>query len=777
MTDKYKNSEVVTPEVWRQMGLRDDEYKLIVEKLGREPNYTELGLFSVLWSEHCGYKHSKNLLKTLPTEGPYVLVGPGENAGVVDIGDGLAAAFKIESHNHPCAVEPYHGAATGVGGIVRDVLAMGARPAGVAGTVRFGPLSSERNRFLCSQVSAGMMDYLRTLGIPALWLDAFFAEPYSQNPLCNVMCVGLMKVSHIHRGQAAGIGNIVMIAGNPTGRDGIHGCTFASEEIAEALETKPPTVEGDPEVERRLIEACLEMMQSGAIVGIQDMGAAGIASSAAETAARAGTGISIEITKVPVREEGMTPYEILLSETQERMLLIVERGKVEMVKRIADKWGIQASEIGVVTDTGNLEVTENGEKVAQVPAEILTDAPLYDPEYREPTYLLETREFSAKSIPVPSLDEINQILLRLLESPNIVSKDVLLTCSQETSQELETDQAFHNLNPKSLKLEEAGPVWQVSGTDKGLSVVTGVNGRLVYLDPRAGTQWAVWDVLCKVAATGAVPLGISNCLNFGNPENPEIFWQLKESVEGMAEACSELGVPVTGGNVSLYNETGGVSVYPTPTIGAVGVISHVDKAISPGFKQPGHKIGLIGKLSGDEDSICGSEYLERIHGVVAGNVRYPDLNLAKAIIDVLIDCSQKGLLSSAQPGSLGGFGTAIALSCIFGAEGAKGAKINVEPMRWMLDTRHRIDSVLFGECNPLVVVSFDVKCEDAISELCNVKGVPFTVVGEVVPDRFTLDMCVRCGEAKVIDVSYAEMAHAYHGAMPRALGFHDEGTR
>jgi len=770
VTINGRNPEMVTPGMWREMGLRDDEYKLIVEKLGREPNYTELGLFSVLWSEHCGYKHSKNLLKTLPTEGPYVLVGPGENAGVVDIGDGLAAAFKIESHNHPCAVEPYHGAATGVGGIVRDVLAMGARPAGVAGTMRFGPLSSERNRFLCSQVSAGMMDYLRTLDIPALWLDAFFAEPYSQNPLCNVMCVGLMKVSDIHRGQAAGIGNIVMIAGSPTGRDGIHGCTFASEEIAATLETKPPTVEGDPEVERRLIEACLEMMQSGAIVGIQDMGAAGIASSAAETAARAGTGVSIEITKVPLREEGMTPYEILLSETQERMLLIVERDKLENVKSIAQKWNIDVAEIGVVNDTGRFEVTSNGKKVADVPARILTDAPVYDAEWREPKYLIETRGFSPKVVSVPSLEDFNGILLELLESPNLASKDALCTYSMKNPDELEKKSYLPGSDCRSLRLAKVGPVWQVSDTCKGISAITGVNGRLVYLDPRAGTQWAVCNVLRNIAATGATPLGISNCLNFGNPENPEIFWQLKESVEGMAEACEALGVPVTGGNVSLYNETGGEPVYPTPAIGAVGVIDDVSRAIPPGFREPGQKIGIIGRILGDEQSICGSEYLETIHGMVSGNVKYPKLDLEKGIIDVLTDCSRTGMLSSAQSGSLGGLGAAIALSCILGEEGAKGAKISIEALRWMFDAHHRIDAVLFGECDSFVVVSFAADNEKSISELCNAKDVPFTVIGEVVSDGFTMTMCVRCGEANVIDVSYADMAEAYNGGIRKAIG-------
>ncbi len=569
------SSEPAKDGTWREMGLKDHEYRLIVERLGREPNYTELGMFAVLWSEHCGYKHSRNLLKTLPVSGRQILVGPGENAGVVDIGHGLAAAFKIESHNHPSAVEPYHGAATGAGGIVRDILAMGARPVALLGSMRFGPLTGERNQFLFSGVAAGMIDYANSLGVPTVGVDIFFAEPYSQNPLCNVMCVGLLNHSDLHKGQAAGVGNIVMIVGHSTGRDGIHGCTFASEEIDEGTETKPPTVQGDPFMEKRLIEACLEMMAQGAVVGIQDMGAAGITSSSAETAARAGTGLSIEATRVPVREEGMTPYEIMLSESQERMLLIVAPDKVEAVKSIGTKWGLNAAEIGVVTDSGNLEVLENGIKVAEVPAKLLTEAPVYDPEWKEPFYVSQNRRFSAGSIPVPGVREFNGILLELLAAPNIASKDIAYSYS-DSANEINGQNGLISVDRHS-EPGEAGAVLKVKGTGKGIVLAANCNGRMVYLNPRAGTQWAVAEAARNISITGAAPIAISNCLNFGNPEKPEVFWQLKESVKGMGEACRALDTPVTGGNVSLYNETQGESVYPTPVIGMVGIIGDTEK--------------------------------------------------------------------------------------------------------------------------------------------------------------------------------------------------------
>ena len=760
------NPEILKDGAWREMGLKDHEYRLIVEKLGREPNYTELGMFAVLWSEHCGYKHSRNLLKTLPTTGPQVLVGPGENAGVIDIGSGLAAAFKIESHNHPSAVEPYHGAATGAGGIVRDILAMGARPVALVGSMRFGPLSVERNRFLFSGVSAGMIDYCNSLGVPTVGADIFFAEPYTQNPLCNVMCLGLLSHSDLHRGQAAGVGNVVMIVGHSTGRDGIHGCTFASEEIVEGTDEKPPTVQGDPDMEKRLIEACLEMMAQGAVVGIQDMGAAGITSSSAETAARAGTGLAIETTKVPVREEGMTPYEIMLSESQERMLLIVTPDKVDIVKSIGARWGLNVAEIGVVTGSGNLEVMENGIKVAEVPARLLTEAPVYDPQWKEPEYVSRSRRFSADSIPVPGVNKFNEILLGLLALPNIASKEIVYKYSTIPGDFNEEESL---ISVDEINNADSAAVLTVKTTGKGLVLTAAANGRMVYLNPRAGTQWAVAEAARSIAVTGGAPAAISNCLNFGNPEKPEIFWQIKESVEGMAQACTALDTPVTGGNVSLYNETQGEPVYPTPAIGMIGLIDDAEKRITPGFKVPGHKIAILGKIYGDDKSLNGSEYLDRVHMAVAGDVRYPDFVLEKAIAGVLSEGAQKELFSSAQNVAIGGFGVAVAKCCIQGEAGARGASISLGSLHGFLEDSHRPDSVLFGESNSVVIVSFDKDNEHAITELCTAKDVPFTIVGEVTADRLVIQRCGACEGVEIVNLGTEEMAEQWRSGISREM--------
>ncbi len=760
------NSEILKDCAWREMGLKDHEYHLIVEKLGREPNYTELGMFAVLWSEHCGYKHSRNLLKTLPTTGPQVLVGPGENAGVIDIGNRLAAAFKIESHNHPSAVEPYHGAATGAGGIIRDILAMGARPVALVGSMRFGPLSVERNRFLFSGVTAGMIDYCNSLGIPTVGADIFFAEPYTQNPLCNVMCLGLLSHSDLHKGQAAGVGNVVMIVGHSTGRDGIHGCTFASEEIVEGTEEKPPTVQGDPDMEKRLIEACLEMMAQGAVVGIQDMGAAGITSSSAETAARAGTGLAIETTKVPVREEGMTPYEIMLSESQERMLLIVTPEKAGIVKGIGARWGLNVAEIGVVTGSGNLEVMENGIKVAEVPARLLTEAPVYDPQWKEPEYVSKSRGFSADSIPVPGISKLNEILLKLLASPNIASKEITYGYSTIPG-DFNKEEAL--IYADEINNADSPAVLTVKSTGKGLILAAAANGRMVYLNPRAGTQWAVVDAARSIAVTGGVPAAISNCLNFGNPEKPEIFWQIKESVEGMAEVCTALDTPVTGGNVSLYNETKGEAVYPTPSIGMIGLIDGPEKRITPGFKIQGHKIAVLGKLYGDVKSFSGSEYLDRIHKVVAGDVRYPDLVLEKAIAGVLSEGAQQEIFSSAQDVGLGGFGVAMAKCCIQGEAGARGARAALNSLNGFFEDSCRVDSVLFGESNSAVIVSFDKSNEHAIAKLCRAKDVPFTIVGEVAADRLVIQKFGGREGAEIVNLGTGEMAEQWKNGISREM--------
>lgn len=719
-------AEVVIPNdpapLWRQMGLKEDEYKLIVERLGREPNYTELGMFSVLWSEHCAYKHSKSLLKNLPTKGERVMVGPGENAGVVDIGDGLACAFKIESHNHPCAVEPYQGAATGIGGIVRDILAMGARPVALLNSLRFGPLDDARTRFLFEGVVSGISGYGGCLGVPTVGGEIYFNEPYRQNPLANVLCAGLMEHEDLHKGQAYGIGNVVMIVGHSTGRDGIHGCTFASEELGEDTESKRPNTQvGDPFMEKLLIEACLEMMKKGAVVGIQDMGAAGITSSCAETAARAGTGLAIEVSKVPMREEGMTAYDVMLSESQERMLLIVTPEKVDEVKAIGEKWGLNAAEIGRVNDSGELQVFHNGELEASIPVKLLAEgSPVYCPEWKEPAYYGEGKRYDLGSVPSPEFDRFGDILKQLLAASNIASREPVF---RQYDSMVRTD---------TIQGPGGGAgLVRVKGTTKAIALTSDCNGKLVYLNPKAGAKWAVAEAARNIATTGAKPLAISNCLNFGNPEKPEIYWQLKEAVEGMAEACIALSTPVTGGNVSLYNETEGEAVYPTPTIGMLGLLDDVSKKVTPGFKSGGDVIALLGVIRGDEVSLAASQYLETVHGLVAGCPRDPDLVLERNLDEVLVRAASEGLLKSAQDLSEGGFAVALAESCIKAEKGAAGAAVDLGGTGCTGVYDHRPDAVLFGECNSAVVVSVSPENVESLQKLCEELVVPFGVLGTV----------------------------------------------
>lgn len=745
-------AEISQTAPWREMGLKDSEYELIKERLGREPNYTELGMFAVLWSEHCAYKHSKPLLKTLPTKGPAVLVGPGENAGVVDIGDNLACAFKIESHNHPSAVEPYQGAATGIGGIVRDILAMGARPVLLLDSLRFGPPEDPKTKFLFGGVVSGIAGYGNCLGIPTVGGEVFFAKPYAGNPLVNVLCGGIMKHEDLHKGGAYGVGNVVMVVGHSTGRDGIHGCTFASDVLDDDSESKRINVQvGDPFMEKLLIEACLEMMACGAVVGIQDMGAAGLTSSCAETAARAGTGLVIDIGKVPMREEGMNAYEVMLSESQERMLLIVSADKVDEVKRIGAKWGLHAAEIGRVTDSGNLEVLHNGVLEASIPVSLLAmGAPEYTPEAREPEYLRKTREFSGESVRAPEFSEMKGILLKLLASPNIASKEPVFR------------QYDYMVRTDTVEGPGRGAaVLRIKGTKKGLVFTTDCNGRLVYLNPKAGAAWAVTEAALNVAVTGTKPLAITNCLNFGSPENPEVYWQLKEAVQGMAEACKALETPVTGGNVSLYNESDGEAIYPTPIVGMLGLCEDIEKRITPGFKNAGDLVAVLGKVWGDARSLSGSEYLEVAHGMVAGDPREPALDLARGIIEVLTECAREGVLSSAQDLSEGGLLVALAESCIHGEEGARGCAMSPKALGCGGREDIRADAMLFGETNTAVVVSFAASNEEQVAHICRQNNVPFAVIGRVQESALAVD---TCGGLRVLEVPTDEIAHAYsHG--------------
>ncbi len=708
--------------LWREMGLKDEEYKLIVEKLGREPNYTELGMFAVLWSEHCAYKHSKSLLRGLPTQGEKVLVGPGENAGVVDIGHGLACAFKIESHNHPSAIEPYEGAATGIGGIVRDILAMGAKPVAALDSLRFGPLTDERTRFLLKGVIEGAADYCNTLGLAGVGGETWFGEPYRQNPLVNVFCAGILKHEDLHRGGAYGVGNVVMIVGRATGRDGIHACTFASEELDEDTQANVP--KGHPVTGRKLIAACLEMMKEGAVVGVQDMGAAGITSSSAETASRAGTGLAIEASRVPVAEEGMTPYEIMLSETQERMLLIVKPGMVDRVESIGKKWGLNAQAIGEVTGSGCLQVLHNGQEVASIPVSVLAEgAPVYTPEWAVPGYIDENAAFDFSQVCVPETEKLRDILLDLLASPNIASKEPLYT-------------SFLVSDPVT-RPGYGAPITGVEGTNKALAFSVDCNGKLVYLNPRGGTAWAVAEAARNVAVTGAQPVALTNGLNFGNPEKPEIYWQLKEAVSGMSEACRALGIPVTGGNVSLYNETGGQPIYPTPIIGMLGIIDDVEKRISPSFKEEGDIVALLGEIDSRARALSGSEYLERVHGLVAGSPCDPDLQLEKRIIGALVEGTEHGLFQSAQDLSEGGLAVTLAECCILGS--GKGATVCVPQAEAGEDQADsRIDAALFGEPNSAVVVSFKAGFLSAVERLCRKHSVPFHNLGTVGGDSLAI---------------------------------------
>src|SRR5438094_1100269 len=587
-------------QVLQRHGLTREEYDRIVEFLGREPNLTELGIFSVMWSEHCSYKSSRVHLKTLPTKGPQVLQGPGENAGAVDIGEGLAAVFKIESHNHPSFIEPYQGAATGVGGIIRDIFTMGARPIALLNSLRFGSLEAPGTKRLLEGVVAGIAGYGNSIGIPKVGGEIVFEPSYSGNPLVNVFCLGIAKASDIIKGVASGVGNAVYYVGAKTGRDGIHGATMASAEFDEKSAEKRPAVQvGDPFMEKLLLEACLEVMRTNALVGIQDMGAAGLTCSTTEMGSRGGAGVEIDVSLVPQRESGMTPYEIMLSESQERMLIVVKRGREAEVERIFDKWDLHASRIGEVTSDGMLRVKDRGAVVAEIPNRALTDeAPVYRRPLEQPEYLADVQRLDLDALAVrpasgasvasvsslgASIAPSNHDLLALLASPTIGSKRWVYR------------QYDHMVRTNTLNLPGFGAgVVRVKGTDRALALSVDGNGRYCYLDPYRGAMLAVAEAARNVACAGARPLGATNCLNFGNPERPSIMWQFAKAVEGIAAACRALDVPITGGNVSLYNETDGSAIHPTPIIGVVGLLEHADRVVNGRFKETGDVIVLLG---------------------------------------------------------------------------------------------------------------------------------------------------------------------------------------
>jgi phosphoribosylformylglycinamidine synthase II len=634
------------PKVWREMGLNDEEYARIEELIGREPNFLEIGIFSVMWSEHCSYKTSKPILKKFPTEGPQVLQGPGENAGIVDIGDNLAVVFKMESHNHPSATEPYQGAATGVGGMLRDVFTMGARPVAVLNALRLGPLEEENNKYLFNGVVSGISGYGNSIGIPTVGGDVYFNNCYNGIPLVNAMAVGLLEHRHIAKGVATGVGNPVMVVGARTGRDGIHGATFASIELSEESEAKRSAVQaGDPFMEKLLMEACLELIHAGAVVGIQDMGAAGLTSSSSEMASRGNSGIEMDLSLVPRREPGMTPYELMLSESQERMLIVPKAGREKEVEEVFARWGLEATVVGRVTDDGMLRLLEAGQVVAEIPAKALTDqAPVYHRPSREPEYYQEL-----KNILLDDLDlraSVEDVLLQLLASPTITGKEWIYR------------QYDHQAGTNTMVVPggDAG-VLRVRGTKKGLAMTTDCNSRYVYLDPYLGGALAVVEAAQNVTCVGARPLAVTDCLNFGNPEKPEIFWQLEQACAGIAEACRVLETPVIGGNVSLYNETPARTVYPTPLIGMVGLLEDLKHVLSNQFHSGGEQIYLLGELEGE---LAGSEYLALFENLEAGAL--PELNLQeiKKRLDFLLELNRAGLLLAAHDVTEGGLAVALA---------------------------------------------------------------------------------------------------------------------
>ena len=731
----------VTLDLAQSHGLTAEEYDRIIRRLGREPTFTELGLFSALWSEHCAYKHSRIFLRSLPTRAPHVLQGPGENAGIVDLGGELALTFKIESHNHPSFIAPFQGAATGVGGILRDVFTMGARPIAILDSLRFGDPSDPRTRRLIEGVVSGIGWYGNCFGVPNLGGEVGFAPEYAGNPLVNAMAVGLVTKRGIFRARADGVGNPVFYVGAKTGRDGIHGATMASATFDETAEERRPTVQvGDPFTEKLLLEACLQAMATGAIVGIQDMGAAGLACACSEMPARAGTGMEIEASRVPQREAGMTPYEIMLSESQERMLLVAARGREAEVRAVFARWELDAVEIGRVTADGMLRVRFHGQVVADVPVTALADeAPVYEKPTARPSWQDELAAFEPLSL--PAVPDSGATLLALLASPAIASKEWVYR---------QYDQQV-GINSLVLPGSDAG-VLRVKGTRIGVAVTTDCNARFVYLDPRVGTAMAVAEAARNLSVSGARPLGLTDCLNFGSPERPEILWQFKEAVEGLSEACRALEIPVVGGNVSFYNETLGRAILPTPVIGMAGILDDVEARMTQWFAEAGDRVALLGP---EAVSLGGSELLWMQHRRVAGRLVPVDWGVERAVQEACRAAIGARLLGSAHDCAEGGLAVALAEACVSGPRGV-GAEIDLGP------GDRRADLTLFGEGPSRVVVSVKAGATRHFEQLMSEFRVPWRWIGRVGGDR----LIIRAGaDAILVDVD--SMASAWRGGFER----------
>ncbi|HMS33475.1 MAG TPA: phosphoribosylformylglycinamidine synthase subunit PurL [Ignavibacteria bacterium] len=755
----------VTLHLAKQFGLLEEEYDRILKILERKPTYTELGIFSVMWSEHCSYKNSILQLKKLPRSGGRLLVGAGEeNAGLVDIGDGLAVAFKIESHNHPSAVEPYQGAATGVGGILRDIFTMGARPIAALNSLRFGKIdreseigNRERSKFLFKNIVKGIGDYGNCFGVPTVSGEVYFEECYQDNPLVNAMAVGIVKHNETATAAAGGAGNPVFIVGSSTGKDGIHGATFASEEISEESESKRPNVQvGDPFTEKLLLEATLEVIRAGVVVGIQDMGAAGITCSTTEMSAKGKCGMEINLDKVPLRDENMSAYEIMLSESQERMLVVIEKGKEQTAIDIFEKWDLNCAEIGKVTEEERVKVYYKGKLEADVPPFDLVlggGAPVYKREVNEPEYIKGIRNFNFDKLEEPS--DLNEVLLKLLSSPNITNKKWVY---EQYDTQVRT-------NTVILPGGDASVI-RLKGTEKALSVKVDCNGRYVYLNPYKGGMIAVCESARNVACTGAKPLAITNCLNFGNPYNPEVYYLFTEAIKGIGDACKILETPVTGGNVSFYNQSKDYAVYPTPVIGMLGLIEDVNKAMTSYFKKEGDDVLIIGNWNvefGIFDSesdksqirnsgfqIGGSEYLNTIHGIAEGDAPDIDPEYEKRLQELILNLIDESLVNSAHDISDGGIAVALAECCIMNPESETGCEIDFE-------YKGRKDFQLFAETQSSIIVTADQINIKMISELAEKFQISLAKVGETKGNRLKINFD--------IDLPLREVKEAYYNTI------------
>ena len=729
----------ITPQIVAAHGLSQDEYARIRQVLGRDPNLVELGIFSAMWSEHCSYKSSRRFLKHLPTKGKRVLQGPGENAGVVDVGDGLAVAFKMESHNHPSYIEPYQGAATGVGGILRDVFTMGARPIASMNALRFGDPSHPKTAGLLEGVVAGIAGYGNCIGVPTVAGEVAFDSSYNGNCLVNAFTLGLLKASKIFRGTASGVGNPVIYIGARTGRDGIHGATMASAEFDEESESKRPTVQvGDPFMEKLLLEACLELFKTDCLVGIQDLGAAGLTSSSVEMASRAGSGLELDVDAVPRRETGMTPYEVMLSESQERMLLVAKKGREKEVFDICDKWDLAHAVVGRVSDTGRLVVRSGGEIVAALPIPPLTDdAPSYDRPRKRPDWQDQVQ----KMPDVPQPKNLASALKTVLASPSVASKEWVYR------------QYDHMVRIGTAVRPGQGDAAVVRFTGQregGVALSVGCNSRWCYLDPRLGAAHAVAETARNVSCVGGEPLAITDCLNFGNPERPEIMWQFEQACLGIADACAALETPVVSGNVSLYNETEGKAVFPTPMIGMVGLMDDCTKNAGGSFVTSGDRVAIVGGIGNGH--LGGSEYLKAVHGTVAGMPPPLDLAREKSVQKAVRKAVRAGLLKAAHDASDGGLAVALAEMC-FGKD--LGCRV-------VLKSQLRPDALLFGEDASRIVVSYPASNREKIEAFCKAAGAPFEEIGQVGGNTLNVEGLL---EAKVGDLK-----EAWSSAIPRLVG-------